>query len=135
MLATNHLSNAGAACFQAAPLFGALLTTRIGDRYGWRVVCYCYAAFAAGFTAIWASLAADRPAPEFDHKKKPATRSSPEVAKSFQQPTPEKKASVDAVTDREILLSKPSLALACFHIAFNFLDQVKSHLKLVEIYY
>lgn len=103
-------------------MFGALLTTRIGDRYGWRAVCYCYAIFTAAFTVVWASLASDRPAPEFDHKK---SANQPKSAKlSPQPPVPDTDAEAEAVTDREILLSKPSLALAFFHVAFNFLDQV-----------
>lgn len=107
-----------------------MLTTRIGDRYGWRAVCYCYAAFAGIFTLVWASLASDRPAPEFDHKKL-AVDSAPEVTKAFKQPMPaaDKEGGVEAVTDREILLSKPSVALACFHIAFNFLDQTRHQLS------
>jgi hypothetical protein len=119
---------------QAAPLFGALLTTRIGDRYGWRAVCYCYAAFAAAFTFVWASLASDRPVAEFDFKKKPASSPKPPAAATPQlepepEPEPEPAASEVTVTDREVLLSKPSIALACFHIAFNFLDQTRHQLS------
>eukprot|EP01051_Picozoa_sp_SAG22_P013628 SAG22_NODE_1548_length_4150_cov_2.816095_7_plen_274_part_00 len=45
----------------AAPLFAALVTTRLGARLGWRAVCYFYAGATACFLAAWVAFAADKP--------------------------------------------------------------------------
>ena len=117
----------------AAPLFGALLTTRIGDKYGWRAVCYSYASVTAAFTLIWSAYASDRPAPEFDHKQIALEAAASPKPASVKASVAASAAAADpvaaAVTDREILLSKPSLALAAFHIAFNFLDATRHQLS------
>jgi MFS family permease len=45
----------------STPLLAAVMTPRLASRFGWRFVCYIYAAFAGGFTGIWLLLASDSP--------------------------------------------------------------------------
>ena len=106
----------------AAPLLGALITTRLGARFGWRTVCYVYAGAVAAFTLVWATLASDRPLP----KHAPRATPPPSPGPSAKTPT---RPSVKPATDWQLLLTKPSLALAAFHICFNFLDSTRHQLS------
>ncbi len=45
----------------STPLLAAVMTPRLASRFGWRYVCYMYAAVAGAFTGVWLLLAGDSP--------------------------------------------------------------------------
>lgn len=45
----------------STPLLAAIMTPRLASRFGWRYVCYIYAAIAGAFTGVWLLLADDSP--------------------------------------------------------------------------
>eukprot|EP01044_Picomonas_judraskeda_P025226 COSAG03_NODE_7235_length_944_cov_1.420118_2_plen_239_part_01 len=45
----------------STPLLAAIMTPRLASRFGWRYVCYIYAAVAGAFTGVWLLLADDSP--------------------------------------------------------------------------
>ena len=110
----------------AAPLFGALITTRLGARAGWRSVCMAYAAGTATFTLLWTALARDRPEVAAEPAaRKAATRGVGARAGIRTQP----RESETRVGYWDILLVKPSLALGVFHMSFNFMDATRFQLS------
>ena len=105
----------------STPLLAALFTPRIANRFGWRTVCYLYAAAAAAYTSLFMLLATDKPVPRL---------AAPHVAaggaeKSGAEKEAQQQAAVDVEKEKKkfdwrILRTKPALALMAFHIAADF---------------
>jgi len=93
----------------STPLLAAVLTPRIADRFGWRFVCYLFAAVAGGFTLVWQALASDVPGAA----KKPQRTEAAGAEDSA--PKKAKKA-----FDWRILRTKPAMALFACHVAADF---------------
>eukprot|EP01052_Picozoa_sp_SAG31_P013863 SAG31_NODE_845_length_11547_cov_8.098096_9_plen_451_part_00 len=108
----------------AAPLFAALLTTRLGSRLGWRAVCYFYAGATACFVAAWVAFTADKP-PEpigLPLSTKPLAETEGQIPKA-------KTKTERPPWDWRLLTMKPSLALLGFHLSFNFMDATRHQLS------
>ena len=84
------------------PLLAALLTPRIASRWGWRAVCYIFAAVGGGFLVLWQLLASDKP------EALGATAEGTAKA-AAQDPKPQKKKG--PAIDWRILKTRPALAL------------------------
>jgi hypothetical protein len=125
----------------ACPLLAALITTRISERFGWRVVCYVYAAAIGVFAGLWQLLATDRPAfvdgvpgvwaddspaAQAAVKQKEADRAAL-AATQAQSGGTAGAAVAKGSFDWRILWAKPSLALGIFHTCNDILvfTQVK----------
>lgn len=54
----------------STPLLAAIMTPRLASRFGWKFVCYIYAAVAGAFTGVWLLLAGDSPGGKRKKKKK-----------------------------------------------------------------
>ena len=105
------------------PLLAALLTPRIASRWGWRAVCYIFAALGGGFLVLWQLLASDKP------EALGATAEGTAKA-AAQDPKPQKKKG--PAIDWRILKTRPALALGLFHLASDVGDFTRHQLAPVR---
>ena len=106
------------------PLLAALLTPRIASRWGWRAVCYIFAALGGGFLVLWQLLASDKP------EALGATAEGTAKA-AAQDPKPQKKKG--PAIDWRILKTRPALALGLFHLASDVGDFTRHQLAPVRL--